>query len=91
MTTALLRNLRGQTRVGAVRELPNGDIAISKGQRNVHVFFEAMALPAAGIMAYIAATNKMLVPWQRGFLYTTAAVTVVVDGGLLVSYMRKKK
>lgn len=81
---------RARARVGAVRELPTGEIAISKSQRDIHVAFEALAIPAAGLMAYMAYTNKTLPGWQRGFLYTTAAVTIVVDGGLLISYMRKK-
>lgn len=88
---ALVRRIRGETRTGAVRELPSGEIAISKGQRNVHVFFEALALPAAGVMGYMAYTNKSLPPWQRNFLYVTAAATVIVDGGLLISYSRKKR
>lgn len=78
-------------RTAAVRELASGEIAISKTQRNVHVFFEALALPAAGLMAYMAYTNKNLPDWQRGFLYVTAVTTIVVDGGLLISYAREKR
>lgn len=77
--------------MGAVRELANGEIAISKSQRNIHVFFEALALPAAGIMGYMAYTQKQLPSWQRTFLGVTAAVTIVVDGGLLYSYKTKKQ
>lgn len=76
---------------GAVRTLPSGEIAISKTQRNVHVLFEALAIPAAGIMAYMAHTNKFLPEWQRTFLYVVAGTTLVVDGGLLISYMREKR
>lgn len=90
MNPLVKRLHRQPIRVGAVRELPSGEIAISKTQRNVHVFFEALALPAAGIMGYMAYTQKQLPDWQRGFLGITAAATVIVDGGLLISYARRK-
>ena len=77
--------------VGAVRELPSGEIAISKSQRNVHVVFEALALPFAGLLGYIAYKNKGLPDWQRNVLYAGAVATVIVDGGLLISYSRKKQ
>lgn len=89
--SALTRRFRSNLKAGAVRELPTGEIAISRSQRNVHVFFEALALPAAGLMAYMAYTNKALPPWQRNFLYATAITTVIVDGGLLISYAREKQ
>lgn len=80
-----------QLRVGAVRELPSGEIAITKTQRNIHVLFEGLAVFAvAPLTAYIAYSNPFLKPWQRGFLYTVAAGTILVDGGLLLSYARKK-
>jgi len=85
--SALTRRMRA----GAVRELPSGEVAISRSQRNVHVFFEALAIPAAGLMFYMAHTNKQLPDWQRNFLYATAITTVIVDGGLLISYAREKK
>lgn len=79
-------------KAGAVRELPSGEVAISKTQRNVHVFFESLAVfVAAPLCITIAATNKTMPQWQRGFLYTMAGVTLAVDGGLLLSYMRSKK
>lgn len=79
-------------RAGAVRELPTGETVISPTQRNIHVFFEGLAVfVAAPACVYIAATNKTLPEWQRYFLYTMAGVTVAVDGGLLLSYMSKKK
>lgn len=87
---AMVRRMRGQAHTGAVRTLPSGEVAITKTQRNIHVFFEALALPAAGLMAYMAYSNKFLPPWQRSFLYVTAITTVVVDGGLLISYAREK-
>jgi len=89
--SAVLNRVQQRMSAGAVRTLPSGEVAISKTQRNVHVFFETLALPAAGLMAYVAYANPFLPQWQRGFLYTTAAVTVLVDGGLLLSYMREKK
>lgn len=87
---ALVRRMRGQAHTGAVRTLPSGEIAISKTQRNIHVFFEALALPAAGVMFYMAYSNRLLPPWQRNFLYATSIATVIVDGGLLISYAREK-
>lgn len=88
---ALVRRVRGEYRTAAVRELPTGEIAISKSQRNVHVVFEALAIPFAGVLAYIAYNNKTLPPWQRNVLYAGAVATVIVDGGLLISYSRKKQ
>lgn len=89
--SALTRRFHAATKAGAVRELPSGEIAISRSQRNVHVFFEALALPAAGLTAYVAYSNKSLPDWQRNFLYAMAITTVIVDGGLLISYAREKR
>ena len=90
--SAMLQNYRRKLRVGAVRELPTGEVAISKIQRNVHVTFEALAVfVAAPACFYIAATNKGLPDWQRAFLTALGATTLIVDGGLLISYMNKKK
>lgn len=82
---------KADVHVGAVRELPSGEIAISRAQRNVHVFFEALALPAAGVCAYMAYTNKSLPEWQKWFLYGMAGTTIIVDGGLLLSYAKEKR
>lgn len=78
-------------KAGAVRNLPTGEVAISKTQRNVHVFFEGLAVFVAAPVCIAIASNKQLPEWQRGFLYTMAGVTLVVDGGLLLSYMKQKK
>lgn len=89
--SAMLSNYR-KIKVGAIRELPSGEIAISKMQRNVHVTFEALAVfVAAPACFYIAATNRQMPEWQRGFLAALGVTTLVVDGGLLLSYMNKRK
>ena len=87
----LVKRLHRTTRVGAVRELPSGEIAISKTQRNVHVFFEAGAVLIAAPFSFYIASQKSLPMWAR---YTSGAIglaTLVVDGGLLLSYARKKE
>lgn len=78
-------------RAGAVQTLPSGEVIISKRQRDVHVFFEALAVfVAAPVCVAIAYRNPLLPSWQKGFLYTMAGVTLAVDGGLLLSYAREK-
>lgn len=79
-------------RTAAVQTLPNGDIAISKVQRNVHVTSEAVAVfVVAPLTAYIAYSTPMMQPWAKTFLYTVAAGTLIIDGGLLFSYSRERK
>lgn len=85
----LLSNQKKTISTGAVREIGD-EICISKSQRNVHVTFEAMAVFAAAPFLIYMGSKKNLYPWERYALYTMAGVTLVVDGGLLLSYMRKK-
>lgn len=76
-------------RTGAVREVGN-EVCISKTQRNVHVTFEALAVFAAVPFLLYLAQKPGLKDWEKYGLYGMAGATLIVDGGLLLSYMRKK-
>lgn len=78
-------------RTGMVRELPTGEIAISKRQRDVHVTFEALAVVVAAPFSIWLATQKTLPDWARMLSGTIGVATLIVDGGLLLSYIRKQK
>lgn len=82
--------LRGRT--GAVRSL-NGEVAISKEQRNVHVTTEAFAVAvAAPFSLWLALSPAVALPtWARYLSGFIGVGTLVVDGGLLLSYLRKEK
>ncbi len=77
-----------------VRELPSGEYAISKAQRNVHVTFEALAVfvsvPFLGYLA-LSKKDKPLEDWERFGLGAMAITTLAVDGALLVQWMRQRK
>jgi hypothetical protein len=42
-------------------------------------------------VVYLAATKTELEDWERGALAAIAAGTLVVDGGLLLAYMKKRR
>ena len=80
-----------QVWTGAVRET-NGEVCISNAQRRIHVATEAVAVFAvAPFLIYLAATKENLKDWERGILYAVAGGTLLVDGGLLLSFSRKKR
>lgn len=87
------RRLRDQrsrvTATGAVREAGE-EICISKAQRNVHVAFEGLAVVVAAPFSFWLATRPELPPWARGLSAAIGVSTLVVDGGLLLSYLSKK-
>jgi hypothetical protein len=69
-----------------------GGVSITRGQRNLHVLAEGLAVFAvAPITAYIAYTGKFLPMWQRQFLGLVAAGTIVVDGFLLWRYTQERR
>ena len=61
-------------------------------QASLHMVTEAIAVLAiAPITFYIARSNPELPKWQRNFLYGVAAVTVVVDGYLLIKWVAEAR
>ena len=79
----------------AEREYPYYDaedeIVISRALRQVHVTFEALAVVVAAPFMFYLATRKELPDWARVVSGTIGVATVIVDGGLLVSYLRKRQ
>jgi hypothetical protein len=64
---------------------------ITSAQRNVHVTFETLAVfVGAPFLGYLALSTR-LKPWERGGLAAMTLATLVVDGGLLYAYMKKKR
>lgn len=66
-------------------------VTISKAQRDVHVTFEALAVVVAAPFSFWLATRKELPDWARVLSGTIGAATLVVDGGLLLSYLKERK
>lgn len=86
-----LRQAGGKVSTGAPI-IRGNEVCISKTQRNVHVAAEALAVfVVAPLTGYIAWKNKDLPDWSRVFLGAVAVGTIVIDGGLLISYWRAKK
>lgn len=72
----------------------DGDaICISKSQQKVHQATEALAVfVAAPFTAWLALKpSDKLEPWERTGLGILTIGTLIVDGGLLISWLRKKK
>jgi len=64
---------------------------ITPAQRNVHVTFEALAVfVGAPCLGYLALSPR-LKPWERTGLAGMTLATLLVDGGLLYAYMKKKR
>jgi hypothetical protein len=89
--------LMARRRSGALPRAPRTGLAepdvytITPTQRNVHVTFEALAVfVAVPFTAYLAFSPR-LKPWERTGLAAMTLATLVVDGGLLYSYLKKKK
>ena len=59
-----------------------------EARRGVHVAAEGIALVAALPLSVYAAANPRLPIWARVGFGVLAAGTAVVDGGLLLSYLR---
>jgi hypothetical protein len=60
-------------------------------RRDVHVATETAALVTVLPLSVYAASNPRLPLWARVTFAGVAVATAVVDGGLLVSYLRNKK
>lgn len=66
-------------------------VSISEDQRTVHMAFETFALIIGVPFLTYLALNKDLPNWARVISGAMALGTVVVDGGLLLSYMNRKQ
>jgi hypothetical protein len=77
--------------VGEVLSQDERSVTISRGQRHVHVAAETVAVFAVvPFMGYLA-TRKELPDWARATSGAIAVGTLIIDGGLLLSYTRKGK
>lgn len=77
------------SRIGAVARGHDGAVTISAEQRDVHVVFEALAVAVAAPFSFWLATRSYLPTWARVVSGAIGAATVLVDGGLLLSYSRE--
>lgn len=69
-----------------------GKLAISEKQRGVHVATESLALFAlVPFLGWVATRDRPLNARERGALLVVALGTVLVDGGLLIRMLKRKK
>ena len=80
-------------RTAAVEALAGGKnpICITKAQRNVHVFFEALAVFLVAPFNFWLASRPELPKPARTACAVVGATTLVVDGGLLLQYLKQKE
>jgi hypothetical protein len=76
-------------RVGEVISEDEHSVTISRGQRHVHVAAESVAVFAVVPFMVYLATRKELPDWARASSAIIAGGTLLIDGGLLLSYTRK--
>lgn len=88
---AQLRN--APVRTGAVEmQTPQGRMyCISPTQRNIHVTSETVAVLVAAPFSFWLAMQKTLPDWARTLSAVIGVGTLLVDGGLLLSYLKKDK
>lgn len=79
-------------RTGAIETTIAGQrrYCISAAQRNVHVMSEAAAVLVAAPFSFWLAAQPTLPQWARVLSATIGAGTLLVDGGLLLSYLKKE-
>lgn len=88
MTTKVAARAAREIAVGAAGG--RKPVCISKAQRNVHVAFEALAVLLVAPFNFWLATRPELPKAARGFAATCGVATLLVDGGLLISYVKQK-
>lgn len=94
MSTAVrLANRRLMPRTGAIETTIGGQrrYCISGAQRTIHVASESIAVFLVTPFMFWLATRKELPSWARTSSAVIGAGTLLVDGGLLVSYLKKEK
>lgn len=80
-------------RTAAVEALAGGSrpVCITKAQRNIHVVFEALAVLVVTPFNFWLASRPELPKAARTACAVIGATTLVVDGGLLLQYMKQKE
>lgn len=80
-------------RTGAVEmQTANGKMyCITPTQRNIHVTSESIAVLVAAPFSFWLAMQKTLPDWARTLSAAIGVGTLLVDGGLLISYLKKDK
>ncbi len=63
---------------------------ISEGQRKLHIVSEAIALLVFAPWLVSVALKKRLTNFDKGFALVVAGGTVLIDGGLLVTWLRPR-
>ena len=79
--------------IPAVREIPSGELVISRAQKRVHITTEAFAV--AVIVPWMASLvlrkNPRITRLDKFAAFFVGLGTVVVDGGLLLKFMKRKR
>lgn len=94
MSAALrLAQQRIAPKTGAIETVVNGQTryCISGAQRTIHVTSESIAVFLVAPFMFWLATRKELPDWSRTASAVIGAGTLMVDGGLLLSYLKKEK
>ncbi len=66
-----------------------GDVCIDDDQRQLHVTSEAIAVTLVAPFMFYLAWQKGLPAWARAVSFGIGVGTVLVDGKLLLDYLRK--
>lgn len=66
------------------------DLTITTRQRNLHVAAEAVAVLAVAPFMLWLASRRALPPAARVASAAIGAATLIVDGGLLLSYLARR-
>lgn len=71
----------------------NGSITVSERQKTVHLVSESAAvLIGAPFLLWLAfKPNREIQAWEKAGLVGFAAATLLVDGGLLLSWLAKSR
>ena len=79
--------------IPAVREIPSGELVISRAQKRVHMTTEAFAVAiiVPWMLSLAFRKNPRLTRLDKFAALFVAAGTLVVDGGLLLQFSKRRK
>jgi len=79
--------------IPAVREIPSGELVISRAQKRVHMTTEAFAVAiiVPWMLSLAFRKNPRITRLDKFAALFVAAGTLVVDGGLLLQFSKRRK